>query len=53
MPKLKARAKKELEKARKSDLNSQFQREQIVQRQSKFREETMSQCEKTWIKKEK
>lgn len=52
-PKLKAWAKEEQEKARKSDLAAQFQREQMVQRQRKIREETKARHEERWIKEEK
>jgi len=51
-PKLKAWAKEEQAKAEKANLASQFQREQMVQRQRRAREQLKTQQEQRWLAEE-
>jgi hypothetical protein len=51
-PKLKAWAKEEQAKAEKANLAAQFQREQMVQRQRRAREQLKSQQEQRWLAEE-
>ncbi|WP_299829381.1 relaxase [uncultured Roseobacter sp.] len=52
-PKLKAWAKEEEQKAQKTNLAAEFQREQMVQRHRKIREDAKRQHEERWLREEK
>jgi len=52
-PRLNAWAKEEEAKAQKSDLAAQFQRQQMVQRQRKIREDTNRRQDERWLNEEK
>ena len=52
-PKLKAWAKEEEQKAHKANLAAEFQREQMVQRHRKIREDAKARHEERWLREEK